>query len=354
MKNKKIKYSLFSLGATLPIFALASCGISSYNPMGETLRKKDDEKKPKITSSKNNSGSTKEKEDYKDFPMPDVKYKQEGLKKVWNYVKQIPDLVKRENQNLIFDNERINNLIIEKYNKTLEILGEVKDTKFDIYDTGLIKEYEDLFNLYPDNQWKRFVQYVNDPERLFIFEKNLEEAKKEIMGIEFELAGMMGLLVLTSQKEIRYIRAYIEYQKALYSTIKDSSKTLEEQLKNNLVLKKSINYLISGADEFLNPISHLARNKDVIWNEHPLANYKEMYDDIIQFFNEEIAPLTIKLGYKSNNPISQWSLNEYVLKYFYPKINNRIKVNYSDLEINQFWVNFKTKKPIYKWKTLDI
>ncbi|MBN3534664.1 hypothetical protein [Mycoplasma procyoni] len=395
MKTKR-KILLTSTGAILSVLPLAtviSCDTFKDRDYMDSRIEKDDDKKdgnqdgtgnntsqPGSGTSDSGTGDesgTKEQKQYDDFPMP--KFDASGidgygLKEVWDYILQIPDIVKRKNQgqNLATNDDLYTEKVKELYETVDSYIGDYTNWSDNLnpqeykqkYKEDTIKFlYDRIMPRHGESNEKLRLQteiWVNNPARLFILEKSqkeiesipdLKNAARYYSSVQIPL--LTGLFITNNLKLTDFMKAYMEYQKFLFTKIKDKSKTIEEHLTNNEELKFIIERLSKAANLFLSPNNFLSSKRTNIWNEWNKNPDREVYEFIINLYNNEVAPISIKFLGEDMSQISPGAVHEIIQDYFYDNVLTkglRIKIQFSESEVNKAIDEFKKKAAFYHWK----
>lgn len=372
LKFKKFQPMMFAiLGlclTPLPLIA-AACNLDNKNSTSiqNGASKANENNKHKISQPKpvNNNYN---KRTWKDAPNveslsldePQLNWnKLEGLARVWKWIKKIPELMKDANIGTYQDKNRFNKLLVNKYKDIIDFLGysenyykgdqKAKNNLFENNPKRIIlsNEYLNLYEkVFPNNSFRILERIANDSNRLF----NYEYAKNndDFVLLQFYLPIQLNRIL------IDIFNNYLNIQIYFLEQFKNSSLSLEQQMKNYGMLKLMINTLISNIKKFINPINHFSLNENMIFTDSVFnGNYEEFYKEMVELIQNEIAPLAIKLGLIRANPLADQVQKDLRLikQYFLPKIGIQLKVNYTQVEIDKFWNDFKLKNTTkYNWK----
>ncbi|UWD34487.1 hypothetical protein [Mesomycoplasma molare] len=398
MKQRKILNSMLLCSIALVPLIANSCSFSSllsnklkdsYNnqtkkPNSETENGSNSSDSSSSGSNNSNSSSDGNNSDivfntnelsskrFREMPKFDIARDQKGFYRLWLYIKQIPQNVKEElgeinslNKNLL------NQKLIEKYNEVKEKIGtnsasqdiNRKDFGDSLFGQINNAKYSDK-SIFGNRGLEQLNYYWNQADqRLFNLEKpenkrwewKINEDSSLISSTnELEIFLMTPYHLLAySEKQLELMKTYINYQIALYTSFSNRNKSFEEQLKfDHLKLDKEIKTLESALTQaeklathiniFLNPITHYSKDKNTVFSPLPELGDKEMYKELLDLMNKEIAPLLIKYGDYDSSPLEDIGNKTLIKKYFYPLLEGReLKIDYSEEEIKKLIKDFK-------------
>ncbi|VEU59479.1 hypothetical protein [Mesomycoplasma neurolyticum] len=284
-----------------------------------------------------------------EMPIPDF-YVYETLEKNWEWAKELENIVNKNNPTLSKE-ERISK-IVEIYKKALDKIGyEISDKKTNTIFEKIDSDLDKISKNGLEKDTKYAFQLISNKNRLFddgYLSTILDENDKS-WWLSIYADG--ALYWKTSPIIFSIIRNYIKLKIIFYEEIRGSYRDdILEKLKNNKNLENIFQQLNQSVSAYIDPINHYSYNEQYVFsNFSPF--YKKLYIELINWYNKEIAPLQIKLGLKTNNPLTKWQYDEHVTKYFYPLINTTIKTNYTTSEIDAFYEEWERKNSIkYSWR----
>ncbi|WP_033161545.1 hypothetical protein [[Mycoplasma] collis] len=386
MKIKKYLITtllMLSLGTSL--ISAISCNtdwVYSQDYLDRKYGKKQDKDKSKDPNVGDKNINKKDEDSKKDnikpnyddilseeLPIPDFD-KAEYFDKTWEWAKKLPNIVANKYPGLT--KEKQNEKIIELYKKALELIGIKNGTEeFNIEFLDNQAEFENQNNLFvklrkelrdswlfkadpdPGKSFSEYHKKFLDDERPFskdlIPKQNMSEGDKFLIKTSTMTTffyAWNNLQMLSIIK--RYIKLQIQLYELNISNSRDKN-AIENALKNNVELKEIFDELNKKVGAFIDPKNQFSVSKDEVFTTNSTI-LKNFYQEMIQWYNEEIAPLQIKLGFSTNNPISKWHLDKNVVQYFYPLINKKIQIDFSETEVDNFYNNWQTSaKEKYNW-----
>ncbi|WP_025755707.1 hypothetical protein [Mycoplasmopsis cricetuli] len=297
-----------------------------------------------------------------EYPENDIFVSYKGYGLIFEYIKNIPSIVKNELGASASNIDFLIGKILEKF----EIGSKKNLEKNDV--AKIINQYKKDYN-YDESKYDFIEKYwTQDDSRLFYLDKPEPKVNTEIdnLGALQVLSTGFGKLLtsgvylaLISEQQLDIYRNYILYQKSLYE-LRDANKTFEEQIKTDVVsLAES---LFKKIMMFLKPLTHWAQSKSQVWTQYANVHDKEQYQEFIDLANDELIPLLIKYGdWDKNNAYDGLSGKDKKLikNYFLPVLNNpetKLKEKYTDEEVeskikdfinqgkNKYYFRFKEPK----------
>ncbi|CAC13610.1 conserved hypothetical protein [Mycoplasmopsis pulmonis] len=261
------------------------------------------------------------------IPKPDIS-KFEGVSEIWEWFKELPKLIKKENPQIIDNKEEFNKILIERYKKFVEFIGD--DNPRDIKkNTKLIGEYVNhFFNLYNKKNLS-FRDFSSEASRQTNIIGTFDQVSTEKGEyFDYKMFSQIPIAQLFIMKNYAQMRI----------DILNKMNTQEIYKENG-----SIHILFIKILDFLNPLRQYFLSYDnkvhpfLDKNIYPYPKHyiKEFYKDLTNLYNKEINFLIDLIIVNTNRFITADSLeriknNPDYKKYFLPEIDNLEIMNFHD------------------------
>lgn len=341
MKSKNKFFTLLAL-FLFNNLTLISCQIQ------ETIKISKKVNNDKINKQQAKTDSNYNKiENLKDIPIinPIKTNNLKGVGIILKYVLKIPEIINKENFMLSIKNK----LIIQKYQEILDFIGNNQPNP-----TGLYKIFDEYKKwIYDSDEFQKLEKevgiFLENKKRLFYFQENKKENNDlnvDFFALILDYFWISNLHLKSSLILLDFIKNYINYQIFLLSKIQNEKELFYNQI--NKLPKEIYQNLVKNIIDFLNIQNHLSFNKDELFlseNDFPSSFYKENYQFILNFANNEFAPLLIKLGIYPQNFLNFDS--------FYLRLYNKFfKANLNNQDLQKRYQFFQVEKWYLEWKTL--